>query len=95
MKSFAAEMMVIVFPREADRACRDYRVKFPDEIVHDNLPGQLWFGAEVPLFYTFFAFAIVFCLSFPTSLFIKMEKWKIAECCLESNFISVHSTFSL
>ncbi|KHN75482.1 Lateral signaling target protein 2 -like protein [Toxocara canis] len=41
-----SEMMVIVFPREADRACRDYRVKFPEEIVHDNLPGQLWFGAE-------------------------------------------------
>lgn len=41
-----SEMMVIVFPRETDRACRDYRVKFPDEIVHDNLPGQLWFGAE-------------------------------------------------
>lgn len=41
-----SEMMVIVFPRETDRACRDYRIKFPDEIVHDNLPGQLWFGAE-------------------------------------------------
>lgn len=40
-------MMIIVFPRESDRACRDYRVKFPEEIVHDNLPGQLWFGAEV------------------------------------------------
>lgn len=42
--------MVIVFPRESDRACRDYRVKFPDEIIHDNLPGQLWFGAEVVSF---------------------------------------------
>uniref|UniRef100_A0A0N5ACB2 Lateral signaling target protein 2 homolog n=1 Tax=Syphacia muris TaxID=451379 RepID=A0A0N5ACB2_9BILA len=41
-----SEIMVIVFPHESDRACRDYRVKFPDEIIHDNLPGQLWFGAE-------------------------------------------------
>ncbi|KAK0396274.1 hypothetical protein QR680_001651 [Steinernema hermaphroditum] len=41
-----SEMLVIVFPHESDRACRDYRVKFPDEVVHDNLPGQLWFGAE-------------------------------------------------
>uniref|UniRef100_A0AC35U6C9 FYVE-type domain-containing protein n=1 Tax=Rhabditophanes sp. KR3021 TaxID=114890 RepID=A0AC35U6C9_9BILA len=40
------EMIAIVFPNESDRASRDYRVKFPDEIVHDNLPGQLWFGAE-------------------------------------------------
>ncbi|CAJ0947199.1 unnamed protein product, partial [Mesorhabditis belari] len=40
------EMLVTLFPREADRACRDFRVKFPDEIVHENLPGQLWFGAE-------------------------------------------------
>ncbi|OZC12811.1 hypothetical protein X798_00445 [Onchocerca flexuosa] len=41
-----AEMIQQVFPRESDRACRDYRVKFPEEIMHDNLPGQLWFGAE-------------------------------------------------
>ncbi|KAI6235225.1 hypothetical protein M3Y95_00029000 [Aphelenchoides besseyi] len=41
-----AEMLTIVFPSEAERACRDYRAKFPDEIIHDNLPGQLWFGAE-------------------------------------------------
>uniref|UniRef100_A0A7I4Z1W7 FYVE-type domain-containing protein n=1 Tax=Haemonchus contortus TaxID=6289 RepID=A0A7I4Z1W7_HAECO len=40
------EMLVTVYPRESDRACRDFRVKFPDEIVHDSLPGQLWFGAE-------------------------------------------------
>ncbi|KAI1732026.1 FYVE zinc finger domain-containing protein [Ditylenchus destructor] len=40
------EMLMIVFPHEDDRACRDFRVKFPDEIIHDNLPGQLWFGAE-------------------------------------------------
>ncbi len=24
-----------------------FLVKFPDDILHDNLPGQLWFGAEV------------------------------------------------
>ncbi|CAI5455922.1 unnamed protein product [Caenorhabditis angaria] len=40
------EMLIQLYPRELDRACRDFRVKFPDEIVHDTLPGQLWFGAE-------------------------------------------------
>lgn len=39
-------MLDIVFPSESERACRDYRAKFPEEIIHDNLPGQLWFGAE-------------------------------------------------
>lgn len=39
-------MLNIVFPSESERACRDYRAKFPEEIIHDNLPGQLWFGAE-------------------------------------------------
>ncbi|XP_030419723.1 lateral signaling target protein 2 homolog isoform X2 [Gopherus evgoodei] len=29
-----------------ERANRDFRVKFPEEIRHDNLAGQLWFGAE-------------------------------------------------
>ncbi|XP_021116055.1 lateral signaling target protein 2 homolog isoform X3 [Heterocephalus glaber] len=29
-----------------DRAPRDFCVKFPEEIRHDNLGGQLWFGAE-------------------------------------------------
>ncbi|XP_029972715.1 lateral signaling target protein 2 homolog isoform X1 [Salarias fasciatus] len=28
------------------RANRDFSVKFPEEIRHDNLAGQLWFGAE-------------------------------------------------
>ncbi|XP_064630520.1 lateral signaling target protein 2 homolog isoform X2 [Lineus longissimus] len=28
------------------RANRDFRVKFPDDVVHENLSGQLWFGAE-------------------------------------------------
>lgn len=39
-------MLNIVFPSESERANRDYRAKFPEEIIHDNLPGQLWFGAE-------------------------------------------------
>lgn len=34
-----------------DRANRDFCVKFPEEIRHDNLAGQLWFGAEVGLWY--------------------------------------------
>ena len=29
------------------RANRDFRVKFPDDVLQDNLGGQLWFGAEV------------------------------------------------
>ena len=29
------------------RASRDFRVKFPDDVVQENLSGQLWFGAEV------------------------------------------------
>ncbi|XP_015273031.1 PREDICTED: lateral signaling target protein 2 homolog [Gekko japonicus] len=29
-----------------ERANRDFYVKFPEEIRHDNLAGQLWFGAE-------------------------------------------------
>lgn len=31
---------------ENSRACRDYRVKFPDDVLHESLAGQLWFGAE-------------------------------------------------
>lgn len=29
------------------RASRDFRVKFPDDVIQENLSGQLWFGAEV------------------------------------------------
>ncbi|KAK7494733.1 hypothetical protein BaRGS_00014131 [Batillaria attramentaria] len=28
------------------RTSRDFRVKFPDDVVQENLAGQLWFGAE-------------------------------------------------
>jgi hypothetical protein len=41
------EMLCELFPSEVDRAPRDFRVKFPDDILHENLAGQLWFGAEV------------------------------------------------
>lgn len=30
-----------------ERACRDFRSKFPDDVLQENLAGQLWFGAEV------------------------------------------------
>lgn len=30
-----------------ERTPRGFRVKFPEDILQDNLPGQLWFGAEV------------------------------------------------
>ena len=33
--------------QSGDRASRDFRLKFPDDVLHDQLPGQLWFGAEV------------------------------------------------
>ncbi|KAJ4450718.1 hypothetical protein ANN_02148 [Periplaneta americana] len=29
-----------------ERANRDFRVKFPDDVMQENLAGQLWFGAE-------------------------------------------------
>ncbi|XP_060044494.1 lateral signaling target protein 2 homolog isoform X2 [Erinaceus europaeus] len=38
------QIMEACIPRE--RAPRDFCVKFPEEIRHDNLAGQLWFGAE-------------------------------------------------
>ncbi|XP_067656716.1 lateral signaling target protein 2 homolog [Haliotis asinina] len=28
------------------RASRDFRCKFPDDVIQENLAGQLWFGAE-------------------------------------------------
>ena len=40
------KIMCAVVP-ESSRACRDYRVKFPDDVLHESLAGQLWFGAEV------------------------------------------------
>ena len=46
LRHVADDMLREVYPNEDDRAPRDYRVKFPDDILHDNLPGQLWFGAE-------------------------------------------------
>lgn len=30
----------------SQRANRDFRVKFPDDVLHENFAGQLWFGAE-------------------------------------------------
>ncbi|XP_066476741.1 lateral signaling target protein 2 homolog [Tiliqua scincoides] len=38
------QIMDECIPKE--RANRDFCVKFPEEIRHDNLAGQLWFGAE-------------------------------------------------
>ena len=29
------------------RAPRDFRVKYPEDLIQDGLAGQLWFGAEV------------------------------------------------
>ena len=38
-------MMDELLPEE--RASRDFRVKFPDDVMQETLSGQLWFGAEV------------------------------------------------
>ena len=45
MLNICLEMMDQVIPDE--RAPRDFRVKFPDDVMQENLAGQLWFGAEV------------------------------------------------
>lgn len=34
-----------------ERVARGFRVKFPEDVLQDNLAGQLWFGAEVRIFY--------------------------------------------
>lgn len=33
-----------------ERVARGFRVKFPEDVLQDNLAGQLWFGAEVKIF---------------------------------------------
>lgn len=38
-------IMDALIPNE--RANRDFRVKFPEDVLQENLAGQLWFGAEV------------------------------------------------
>ncbi|XP_054993709.1 lateral signaling target protein 2 homolog isoform X1 [Sorex araneus] len=38
------QIMDVCIPQE--RAPRDFCVKFPEEVRHDSLAGQLWFGAE-------------------------------------------------
>ena len=30
----------------SELTARDFRAKYPDDVVQENLPGQLWFGAE-------------------------------------------------
>lgn len=55
-----------------ERANRDFCVKFPEEIRHDNLAGQLWFGAEVSLLYFFYLGLI------DKFLLYKACSWKLA-----------------
>ena len=40
------EILPMAFP-STELSSRDFRAKYPDDVVQDNLPGQLWFGAEV------------------------------------------------
>jgi len=42
-----------------ERASRDFRVKFPDDVIQDNLAGQLWFGAEVIVYYIVTVIAVI------------------------------------
>ncbi|KAK7076547.1 Lateral signaling target protein 2 [Halocaridina rubra] len=42
--NICVKMMDEVIPLE--KASRDFRVKFPDDVMQENLAGQLWFGAE-------------------------------------------------
>ncbi|EFX86696.1 hypothetical protein DAPPUDRAFT_312971 [Daphnia pulex] len=42
--TICSQLMDEVMP--IDRACRDFRSKFPDDVLQENLAGQLWFGAE-------------------------------------------------
>ncbi|XP_068232612.1 lateral signaling target protein 2 homolog isoform X2 [Palaemon carinicauda] len=42
--NICVKMMEEEIPQE--RASRDFRVKFPDDVMQENLAGQLWFGAE-------------------------------------------------
>ncbi|OXA38085.1 Lateral signaling target protein 2 [Folsomia candida] len=42
--SICQMIMDEVIPEE--RAPRDFRAKFPDDVLQENLAGQLWFGAE-------------------------------------------------
>lgn len=46
-----------------ERADRDFRVKFPDDVMQDNLAGQLWFGAEVSHkdYYNIYLWLLKFC----------------------------------
>lgn len=43
--TICSQLMDVVIPN--DRGCRDFRSKFPDDVLQENLAGQLWFGAEV------------------------------------------------
>lgn len=45
MLTICNRIMDDVIPTE--RANRDFRAKFPDDVMQENLAGQLWFGAEV------------------------------------------------
>ena len=36
----------------AQKANRDFRVKFPDDVLQESLAGQLWFGAEVNKYFS-------------------------------------------
>lgn len=42
--TICGRIMDQVIPDE--RTDRDFRVKFPDDVMQENLAGQLWFGAE-------------------------------------------------
>lgn len=52
------------------KANRDFRVKFPDDVLQENLAGQLWFGAEVNFFLKEIKYQ--YCYSFVGCLHLSM-----------------------
>ena len=62
-----------VIPRE--RACRDFRSKFPDDVLQENLAGQLWFGAEVQF--------ITFIFNYSSNNFQKFFYIAVLSCWVE------------
>ncbi|KAK3096025.1 hypothetical protein FSP39_022080 [Pinctada imbricata] len=45
-KVLVATQKIIDEAIPSQKASRDFRVKFPDDVLQENLAGQLWFGAE-------------------------------------------------
>lgn len=59
-----------------EQAARDFRAKFPDDVLHENLAGQLWFGAEV----SYTVFTLKMCISSCDFFHLKFRSaWLLAQ----------------